>query len=154
MAENGVNLDELMAQNVGSTGRRIAWAIMTLLAGIVVWTWYAELGEVASAEGEVIPQSQVKLIQHLEGGIVQQIFVEAGDAVRVGDPLILLNLASSGLNRQELEARLDGLVIQRARLEAEATGKSPVFPEEASARQPELVRAERAWPAPVEWSSA
>lgn len=144
MAENGVNLDELMAQNVGSTGRRIAWAIMILLAGIVVWTWYAHLDEVASAEGEVIPQSQVKVIQHLEGGIVQQIFVEAGDTVQEGDPLILLNLASSGLNRQELQARLDGLAIQQARLQAEATGEDPAFPEEPASRQPELVLAERA----------
>ena len=144
MSENAANLDELMAQNVGGTGRRLAWAIMILLGGIVVWTWYAHLDEVASAEGEVVPQSQVKVIQHLEGGIVQQIFVEAGDTVKEGDSLILLNLASSGLNRQELQARLDGLAIQQARLGAEANGTDPDFPEEASSRQPELVVAERA----------
>ena len=144
MSESAANLDELMTQNVGGTGRRLAWAVMILLGGIVMWTWYTELDEVASAEGEVVPQSQVKVIQHLEGGIVQQIFVEAGDNVQVGDPLILLNLASSGLNRQELEARLDGLTIQQARLGAEAKGTDPVFPEEAASRQPELVLAERA----------
>lgn len=144
MSESAANLDELMAQNVGGTGRRLAWAVMILLGGIVMWTWYTELDEVASAEGEVVPQSQVKVIQHLEGGIVQQIFVEAGDTVQEGDPLILLNLASSGLNRQELEARLDGLTIQQARLAAEAKGTDPNFPEEAGSRQPELVIAEQA----------
>ena len=144
MSESAANLDELMAQNVGGTGRRLAWAIMILLGGILVWTWYAHLDEVASAEGEVVPQSQVKVIQHLEGGIVQRIFVGAGDTVKEGDSLILLNLASSGLNRQELQARLDGLTIQQARLGAEASGADPVFPEEASSRQPELVLAEKA----------
>ena len=144
MAENDVNLDDLMAQNVGATGRRIAWAIMALLAGIVVWTWYAHLDEVASAEGEVIPRSQVKVIQHLEGGIVQRIYVEAGDRVREGDPLILLDLASSGLNREELQARVDGLVIQRARLQGEVSGDKINFPEEARSRHPELARAEQA----------
>jgi multidrug efflux pump subunit AcrA (membrane-fusion protein) len=70
MSESAANLDELMAQNVSGTGRRLAWAVMILLGGIVMWTWYTELDEVASAEGEVVPQSQVKVIQHLEGGIV------------------------------------------------------------------------------------
>jgi adhesin transport system membrane fusion protein len=144
MVDDTANLDTLMAENTGSAGRRIAWAIMILLSGAVGWTYFAHLDEVASAQGEVIPQSQIKVIQHLEGGIVQEIYVKAGDSVKEGDSLILLNLASSGLNREELQARLDGLLIQRARLAAEARATEPEFPAEAAGRQPELVNAERA----------
>ena len=46
---------------------------------------------VSMATGEVIPSSQVKTIQHLEGGIVREIHVREGESVREGQLLMKLS---------------------------------------------------------------
>lgn len=135
-------LDELGKAPV-SGWRRVAWVLVAAIAAFIVWTYFADLGEVAIAPGEVVPRGQVKVIQHLEGGIIEQIYVEEGDPVAVGDPLVQLDLGTTGPSEIELGIELDGLLLRRARLEAEARGSGLVFPEDAARRRPELVEAER-----------
>jgi adhesin transport system membrane fusion protein len=123
--------------------RLVAGLICALIAAFLVWANFAELEEVAIAEGEVIPQGQIKVIQHLEGGIIEQIFVREGDTVAPGDPLVQLDITSARTNKEELEVGLDGLLLQRARLEAEAEGEAPAFPGDIVARRPEQAARER-----------
>ena len=137
-------LDRLVTSHPVPTWRVFAWSIIALVIGIVTWANFAYLDEVAIATGEVVPQGKVKVIQHLEGGIFETIFVQEGDVVKEGQPLVQLNLATSGVNREELQVRLDAQILQKARLEAEAEGgKPPVFPEDVAARRPALLNAER-----------
>jgi len=123
--------------------RLFAWPIMILLAVLMGWSYFAKLDEVAVANGEVVPQGKVKTVQHLEGGIVQEIFVADGDTVREGDPLVQLDLASGGTNLDELQVRLDSELLVRARLVAEAEGSEIAFPQEVAGRRPTLVAAQR-----------
>ncbi len=122
--------------------RRLGWVVSALLTGLAVWAYFAELEEVAIAYGEVVPQGQVKVIQHLEGGIIQKIHVTEGHSVAAGDALIQLDLTASGASREELSLRLDFLTLVRARLEAEARGAKPNFPEDVAARRPKLADSE------------
>jgi adhesin transport system membrane fusion protein len=55
-----------------------------------------------------------------------------------------LELSTTALNKEEAQIRLDGLLLQKARLQAEAEGTDLAFPPEESKRQPALVEAERA----------
>jgi adhesin transport system membrane fusion protein len=89
-----------------------------------------------------VPQGQVKVIQHLEGGIIEQIHVTEGSLVKTGDPLVQLDLTASGASREELSLRLDALVLTRARLQAEAGHEEPDFPDTVAARRPDLVSSE------------
>jgi adhesin transport system membrane fusion protein len=123
--------------------RWLGWIIMTLLTAMTIWAYFAELEEVTIAIGEVVPQGQVKVIQHLEGGIIEKLHVREGDVVKAGDPLVQLDLTASGTKREELAVRLDALLITRARLSAEANGKKPIFPEDVSKRRPEILASER-----------
>ena len=41
-----------------------------------------------TAQGKVIPHDKVKVIQHLEGGIIKKINVRENATVKVGDPLM------------------------------------------------------------------
>lgn len=125
------------------TWRPAAWAVMALLACAVTWAAVTRLDEVAVAGGEVVPRGQVKVIQHLEGGIVERIEVVEGSSVQPGDPLIRLNLGAGGLNPAELQARLDALTLNLDRVRAEAEGLEPEFSPDVAARRPEFVRAER-----------
>lgn len=107
----------------------------------LVWAAFGKLGVVSLANGEVIPSSQVKTVQHLEGGIVREIRVREGDTVKASQSLIVLESTASGADVIELKARLTGLQVQIARLRAEAEGaESPTFLPDVVARNPKLVR--------------
>lgn len=125
------------------TWRPLARGVMTLTAIFLAWAMLAQLDEVAIAEGEVVPEGKVKVIQHLEGGTVREIHVVDGDVVKEGSPLVQIELPVSSLNKDETQVRLDGYMLQRARLTAELTGAPLAFPEAEAKRQPALVEAER-----------
>jgi len=126
------------------TWRPLARVAALLTLAFVVWAGVARLDEVAIAEGEVVPEGKVKVIQHLEGGTVREINVAEGDEVAEGTPLMLVELPVSSLNRDELQVRLDGYALQRARLKAEVSGAGVLsFPEAEAKRRPQLVESER-----------
>ncbi|MBT3333847.1 MAG: hypothetical protein HN394_20275, partial [Rhodospirillaceae bacterium] len=104
--------------------RGFAWIIVVLMTSLGIWAYFAELDEVAIAEGEVAPEGQVKTIQHLEGGIIQELLALEGDRVAKGDPLLRIELAMRGINENELSAKHDGLILTRTRLQAEIAHQS------------------------------
>ncbi len=136
------SLEETLSLRKDPGIRRLAWVVMTLLAGFVTWSVFAGLDEVATAQGEVAPQGKVKVIQHLEGGLITDIFVREGDFVREGTPLMQLDLATGGVNREEMQVRIDGLKLTQARLQAEATGSPLALPGGIATARPQLAGAE------------
>ncbi len=125
------------------------WAgrvVLVITLAFAAWAWVTPLEEVAVAEGEVVPQGDVRRIQHLEGGLIEAILVSEGQSVTAGTPLVRVKLGAGAVNRRELEVRLDGHLLQRARRQAEAEGDTDAadFPEGPRGRQPELAAAEAA----------
>ena len=136
-------LDALVRANPMPSVRPLAWVIIIVIAAGLIWASFVKLDEVAIAEGEVVPRGQVRVIQHLEGGIIQSIHVVEGDEVAAGEPLIQIALAVTDVNREEIRIRLDGLLLQRARLAAEASGEGLSLPADVAARLPAVARLER-----------
>jgi adhesin transport system membrane fusion protein len=136
-------LDELLNSHPMPTWRVFAWPVMSMMLLLVTWAFFAELDEVAVSIGEVVPQGKVRVIQHLEGGIVEQLFVTEGDTVKEGDILIQLDQSSTGSNKEELSVRLDSQLLVRRRLQAEAQGKKLVFPPDIAAKRPTLAASQR-----------
>lgn len=97
-----------------------------LVAGFLAWASVGRLDIVAEAAGEVTPYSQVKSVQHLEGGIVAEILVREGDRVGRDQPLMVLQSTATDTQVEELAVRLTSLRIDIARLEAEAAGADAV----------------------------
>ena len=116
----------------------IALFVLTLVSGIV-WASLAELDEVTTAEGKVVPRGDLKVVQHLEGGIIKEIYVREGSQVKQDQTLLQLDVKASGLKQDELEVQLFSQMALRARLEAQASGRPPVFPDEVKQRRPNLV---------------
>ena len=137
-------LETLAAVHAAPSWRPVSWTLMAFIGLFIVWALIARFDEVAVATGEVVPQGQIKTIQHLEGGIIEEIYVRDGDIVRTDTPLVQINLGQLANNRDELKIRLDGLFLTKARLEAEASGKPYVAPAEIASRQPQLAQAEEA----------
>ena len=136
-------LELLLTEHPLPSWRMFAWPVMVLLTTLLTWSFFAQLDETAISEGQVVPQGKVKVIQHLEGGIIEQLFVAEGDTVKDGDRLLQLNLASTGANKEELQVRLDAQLLIRARLLAEAEGTELAFPDDVAKRRPTLVGSQR-----------
>ncbi|WP_419796649.1 MAG: HlyD family type I secretion periplasmic adaptor subunit [Terasakiella sp.] len=134
-------LDQLVTENPVQTFKPVAYGIMFALVVFISWAVFTELEEVSVAIGEVVPQGKVKVVQHLEGGIITDIYVQEGDIVRTGTELVQLDLGTGGVNKEELEVRLDGLLLNRARLLAEANGSEVDFPQDIVAARPQMAAA-------------
>ena len=59
------------------TNALLLFIVVTVVA-IIGWAWWAELDEVTSGNGQVIPASKIKVVQNLEGGIVSEILTKDG----------------------------------------------------------------------------
>lgn len=124
--------------------RPVAWAVALLLAVLLGWSAVGELDEVAVAQGEVVPQGNVKVVQHLEGGLILGIHVHEGQRVAAGDPLVQLDLAVGTMDPEDLRIQRDALRLEAARLEAQArNAEQPDFPEGPAERSPAVTRGER-----------
>lgn len=136
-------LDDLIEHNTAPSWRLVAYVIMGLLGLFLLWSAFASLDEVAVAPGEVVPQGRVKTIQHLEGGIIDELFVRDGDTVRANTPLVQLDLAGTVTNLEELQVRRDGYLIRKARLLAEANGTALTLPTDLVPGMDNIIDAER-----------
>ncbi|HIL19032.1 MAG TPA: hypothetical protein EYG12_07305, partial [Gammaproteobacteria bacterium] len=121
----------------------MAIIVMVLLTLFGFWAHHTELDQIVIAMGKVAPRGEVKVIQHLEGGIIETFHVEEGDHVGINDPLVTLDLAGRGINEQELQVRLNHRLLARVRLEAEASGHVLRFPEGLVELRPTQVAAEK-----------
>ncbi|TCM17070.1 adhesin transport system membrane fusion protein [Novosphingobium sp. PhB165] len=126
--------------------------IPVLSAGVLaflVWAYFGVLDEVAVGPGKVTPPSRSQVIQSLEGGIVDGIFVHEGDIVRPGEKLATLDRARFSSMLGEAQAKARSLEAASARLEAEIGGGEPQFPQEVKdtpglvAREMELMHSRR-----------
>ncbi|MDO8606309.1 MAG: HlyD family type I secretion periplasmic adaptor subunit [Phaeospirillum sp.] len=96
-------------------------------AAFVIWAALTDVPEIASAEGSVIPSGQVQSIQHLEGGIVQDVVVKEAEIVEAGQVIIRLNPAQAISDLEQTRAREATLLIKAERLRAFAEERQPDF---------------------------
>ncbi len=122
----------------------LLFGILGFIAAAVYWTSQATIPMVASGEGQVIPSSQIQVVQHLEGGIVSEILVSEGQFVKRGDTLLRVNDVQFESKFSEDYAQYLGLLSARDRLEAEVSGKRPVYSKEVLEKGPEIAAAENA----------
>jgi adhesin transport system membrane fusion protein len=132
-------LDKLINANpLPSWGPIIVLIVLTIVSG-VVWATFAEMDQTTTAEGKVVPKGDLKVVQHLEGGIIKELYVREGSQVKQDQPLLQLDVRASGLKQDELEVQLFSQMALRARLEAEINGRPPIFPDEIKSRRSNFV---------------
>jgi adhesin transport system membrane fusion protein len=119
--------------------------IIPILCGLIVvfivWAAFAKVDEVAVGSARVTPSSKSQLVQSLEGGIIEEIFVREGDLVQAGQKLATLDRARFMATVGETLARARSLEAAGARLKAEIEGGQPQFSKEVR-EMPELVARE------------
>src|SRR5690606_6857528 len=98
----------------------LGFATIGITFGVMgVWAATAPLDSAVVAPGVVAVESNRKLIQHLEGGIVAEIMVTEGQTVEAGQALVRLLPTQAQANQSILQQRVAVLRATEKRLEAE-----------------------------------
>ena len=90
--------------------------MVTIVLVLITASCFATLNETSVAQGEVVPATSVQPVQHLEGGIVQEVFVKDGDNIKKGQPLLQLESTSTLSELNRVRARYVSLDMQMRRL--------------------------------------
>jgi len=117
---------------------------IALSLSFVAWATVAKLDIVSVAPGRIVPAGRIKEVQHLEGGIIEEIVVQEGDEVKEGDTLLVLQAVSSDATVGEMEVRMAALRIDLIRFEAmaEFAGEYEI-PDDLATNFPDLVEQNR-----------
>ena len=99
--------------------RLIIWALFALFVCFFVWAYFAELDRVVRGEGKVVPSSQVQIIQSLDGGILQDLYVQEGMAVTKGQPLARIDDTRFRSDMAQQTQEVDSLRADIIRLRSE-----------------------------------
>ncbi|MEP3034526.1 MAG: biotin/lipoyl-binding protein, partial [Pseudoruegeria sp.] len=84
-----------------------AWAVSTQITGAII------------ASGRIEVDRNQQIVQHPDGGVVEEILVEEGDLVQAGDLLIRLESKALRSDMVVIEGQLYEIMARRGRYSAE-----------------------------------
>ncbi|MEJ0038726.1 MAG: HlyD family type I secretion periplasmic adaptor subunit [Gammaproteobacteria bacterium] len=100
-------------------GPLMLWVIVSLFVTLLVWSAVAQLDIVAVAEGRLVPQTLVKIVQPAEAGVLREIRVTEGQRVRKGQVLVRLDPTLAAADRGVAASQLQLKQLQLRRIEAQ-----------------------------------
>ena len=97
------------------------WTLAIGLGGFLIWAALAPLDEGVPTQGMVSIDTKRRTVQHLQGGMVQEVLVREGEQVKEGQLLVRLNDSTVRANfeaaRQNLAALRENVIAQNAVLQ-------------------------------------
>lgn len=112
--------------DLGRAGRWGLWALGLGFGGFLLWAALAPLDEGVPGAGTVALDTKRKAVQHLSGGIVQEVLVREGDEVKEGQVLIKLDSAVARANYESARQNYLGLLAMQGRLQAEQLERASI----------------------------
>ncbi|MBM2714375.1 HlyD family type I secretion periplasmic adaptor subunit [Mesorhizobium caraganae] len=107
----------------------VGYAAIALFAGCFgYWAASAPLSGAVITSGTISATGGNILIQHPEGGIIEQLLVHEGDRVQQSEPLVLLDRTAAEADLNRLTRQSIALRASAARLEAERDGSDRLAP--------------------------
>jgi HlyD family secretion protein len=105
----------------------LAGWMLRLLLGLVtcllLWATFGQLDIVAVADGKLVPSTYLKIVQPAEQGIVKEILVKEGEAVKAGQVLIRMDSVLAGADVKAIRAERDNKRLALRRIDAQLGGK-------------------------------
>ncbi len=118
--------------------------IVMFFVCFIAWAYNATLEEVTRGEGRIIASSQTQVVQHLEGGILQDLLVREGQIVEKNQVLMRIENKIAEAELAEKRKRYISLLATAARLRAETTGSDTIeYPKIVLDRAPDVAASER-----------
>ncbi|QUM84129.1 MULTISPECIES: HlyD family type I secretion periplasmic adaptor subunit [unclassified Moritella] len=136
--------------------RLTIWALAAFVLSFLIWAYFAKLDRVATGMGKVVPSSQIQIIQSLDGGILQQLYVTEGMIVSKDQPLARIDDTRFRADLAQQRQEVDSLRADIIRLRSELTSilvadvpdwqlqikiakKTLIFPDDLKQNLPHLV---------------
>jgi HlyD family secretion protein len=103
--------------------RAVMYSVSLLFVILLIWAFVGKLNIIASAEGKLVPQNYVKIVQPSDAGIVQEILVNEGESVREGQVLMRMDTKVAEADSKTIANDLAIRALQLRRIDAELNGK-------------------------------
>ena len=120
------------------SSRKTMRVIVGLATVALIWAGVTPIRELSLARGQLIPASQIRPLQHLEGGIVEQILMKEGQVVEQDQPLMRLQTVMAESELAALKSRAHNLILQKERVDALIAGRPANFTPFKSASSEQL----------------
>jgi HlyD family secretion protein len=103
--------------------RTVGYVTGGLFTLLVLWAGFGQLDIVASAEGRLVPRNYSRVLQPAEAGVLREVLVRDGDAVRAGQVLLRMDAttATADMGTLQADAALKALGLRR--IDAELQGR-------------------------------
>jgi hemolysin D len=139
---------EIIETPASPVGRAIGFLIVAAAVTAVTWASLSKIDIITTAPGRIVPIGRSKIVQPFAAGIVQSIFVNDGDHVNAGQPLIVLDPTQAKADALRVAQDLLGVELDRSRLQGLqavlGTNNPPVLVNIAAGATPDEVAATNA----------
>jgi protease secretion system membrane fusion protein len=114
LEESFVSGDEVIVLSTDTAPaiRMAFWVVVVAFGGFVLWAWLAPLDEGATSIGTVVVEYKRRPIQHMTGGIAEEVFIKDGQTVTEGQLLIRLSQTNARSQVEILKTQIAQLTRQ------------------------------------------
>jgi HlyD family secretion protein len=127
--------------------RAMLYSVAALIGGLLLWARFGRLDIVANANGRLVPQTYVKIVQPADSGIVEEILVREGQRVAAGQVLLRMDPKDADADTKALRVQLALRSLELRRIDAELGGRrllqDPTDPPDLFAQVAAQERADR-----------
>lgn len=113
----------IQAQPPRPFARSVLYGLLILFGLLIIWAAFGKLDVVASAEGKLLPQSYLKIVQPSEQGVIREILVNEGQRVKAGQVLMRMDTTLTDADGKEIRSDFLGKQITLRRIDAELTNQ-------------------------------
>ena len=103
--------------------RAVMYTVGVLFVILMVWAIFGKLDIIASAEGRLVPETYIKIVQPSDAGIVQEILVKEGEQVKQGQVLMRMDTQIAEADAKTIGNDLAMRSLQLRRIDAELAGQ-------------------------------
>lgn len=122
----------------------ILYTILVLLIIGLIWAYFATIEQVTVGLGKVIPSSEIKVIQSLDGGIISSIPVDEGMLIKKNQKLIEFDNTRYKGDYDQSREKYFALQAAIARLTAETQSLQEInFPKDLLIKHNDLIATEK-----------
>ena len=137
------DLDRIAAERPPTLLRMVTLGLAFMLASVIALASVTQVDIVVSGHGRLAADRPTNLLQPLDRAILRSVSVRAGDVVRRGQILAVLDGTFAGADMVAQQAQLQVLLAESARLQAEMDGSRFTAGEGAAAAAQATLFAQR-----------